>query len=38
MKPKPVRTFLSAEWRKLIMINYEIDPQVLLPYLPAKTE
>jgi len=38
MKPKPVRTFLSAEWRKLVMINYEIDPQVLLPYLPAKTE
>ena len=30
--------FLTAEWRKLIMINYKIDPSVLLPYLPAKTE
>ena len=32
------KIFLSAEWQNLIMINYEIDPKVLLPYLPAYTE
>src|SRR6476646_2822343 len=31
-------TFLTAEWRKLIIINYTIDPDKLLPYLPHKTE
>lgn len=30
--------FLSAEWRKLIMANYEADPVSLKKYLPAKTE
>lgn len=30
--------FLSAEWRKLIMINYEVDPEILTPYLPKGTE
>ena len=30
--------FLTAEWRKLIMANYIIDPVILSPYLPAKTE
>ena len=29
--------FLTAEWKYLIMANYVIDPEVLLPYLPAKT-
>jgi uncharacterized protein YqjF (DUF2071 family) len=28
-------TFLTAEWRKLIMAQYAIDPTLLLPYLPA---
>jgi uncharacterized protein YqjF (DUF2071 family) len=32
------RKFLTAEWRKLIMANYEIDPGVLKKYLPADTE
>jgi len=32
------KTFLKAEWRKLSMFNYAIDPAVLLPYLPAGTE
>ena len=32
---KPV--FLTAEWRKLIMANYEFSPAVLAPYLPART-
>jgi uncharacterized protein YqjF (DUF2071 family) len=31
-------SFLTAEWRKLIMANYEIDPSILKPYLPAFTE
>lgn len=32
------KTFLTAEWRKLAMANYTVDKEVLLPYLPAKTE
>ena len=32
------KIFLSAEWQNLIMINYEVDPKVLLPYLPSYTE
>lgn len=31
-------TFLSAEWRKLLMANYVVDPAILKPYLPHKTE
>ena len=30
--------FLTAEWRRLVMLNYEIDPAVLQPYVPAGTE
>ena len=30
--------FLSAEWRYLAMLNYEIDPAVLRPYVPYDTE
>lgn len=30
--------FLSAEWRYLAMINYEVDPQILQPFVPAGTE
>jgi uncharacterized protein YqjF (DUF2071 family) len=30
--------FLKAEWRKLAMANYPVDPDALRPYLPAKTE
>ena len=30
--------FLTAEWRSLAMLNYEIDPQVLRPFIPAGTE
>jgi uncharacterized protein YqjF (DUF2071 family) len=32
------KNFLTAEWRKLILVNYLIDPDKLLPYLPYKTE
>jgi uncharacterized protein len=29
--------FLKAEWRKLIMANYQVDPAILQPYVPAGT-
>ncbi len=32
------KIFLSAEWRRLILANYEVDPAILKKYLPAKTE
>jgi uncharacterized protein YqjF (DUF2071 family) len=31
-------SFLKAEWRRLALANYEVDPELLLPYLPYKTE
>lgn len=30
--------FLTAEWRKLAMANYVIDPEILKPFVPAGTE
>src|SRR5271167_2804911 len=30
--------FLTAEWRSLVMLNYEIDPAVLQRFVPAGTE
>lgn len=40
LKPlsKMSKTFLAAEWRKLVMANYAIDKKILEPYLPSKTE
>jgi hypothetical protein len=32
------KTFLTAEWRKLIMANYAVQEELLLPYLPVGTE
>ena len=31
------RPFLTAEWRYLVMLNYEIDARVLEPRVPAGT-
>ena len=31
------RAFLTAEWRWLVMLNYEIDPAQLAPFLPRGT-
>jgi uncharacterized protein len=31
------RAFLTAEWRWLVMLNYEIDPRVLDPWMPPGT-
>jgi uncharacterized protein YqjF (DUF2071 family) len=30
--------FLTAEWRHLAMLTFEIDPKVLSPFVPAGTE
>lgn len=32
------RNFLTAQWRQLIMANYEIDPSILTPRIPPGTE
>jgi uncharacterized protein YqjF (DUF2071 family) len=32
------RPFLSAEWRHLAMLNYEIDPAMVQPLVPSGTE
>jgi uncharacterized protein YqjF (DUF2071 family) len=31
-------TFLTAEWRKLVMAQYEVAPEVLEPWLPGGVE
>jgi uncharacterized protein len=33
----PPRPFLTAEWRYLLMLNFEVDPALLLPLVPAGT-
>lgn len=30
--------FLTAEWRKLILLNYKVEPELLLPWLPKGVE
>ncbi len=30
--------FLTAEWRYLAMLNYEVDPAILSGFVPAATE
>jgi uncharacterized protein len=37
MMPARSRPFLTAEWRYLLMLNYEVEPSVLLPLVPAGT-
>ena len=32
------RVFLSAEWRNLVILNYEIDPAILRSYVPRGTD
>jgi len=32
------RVFLTAEWRWLAMLNYEVDPGLVLPFVPSGTE
>ncbi len=33
-----METFLTAYWKNLIFINYEVDVSVIMPYLPPGTE
>jgi uncharacterized protein YqjF (DUF2071 family) len=33
-----MKTFLKAKWQNLIMVNYEIAPLILKPYLPKGVE
>ena len=30
-------SFLKAEWRKLVMFNYAVDPALLKPFVPPHT-
>jgi uncharacterized protein YqjF (DUF2071 family) len=32
------KVFLTAEWKHLAMLNYEIEPATLAPFVPAGTE
>jgi uncharacterized protein YqjF (DUF2071 family) len=32
------KRFLQARWTNLLMLNYEVDPEILKPYLPYATE
>jgi hypothetical protein len=32
------RTFLTAEWKNLLMLNYVVDPALVRSYVPAGTE
>lgn len=34
----PNTRFLEAEWKNLLMLNYEVEPEILKPHLPAGTE
>ena len=34
----PCPTFLTAAWRRLVLLNYRFDAAILQPYLPAHTE
>jgi uncharacterized protein len=36
--PEAKRIFLTAEWRDLVMLNYEVDPELLQQHVPARTE
>ncbi len=34
----PTKKFLTAEWRDLAMVNFEVEPDVLAPHVPVGTE
>ncbi|MEO7312063.1 MAG: DUF2071 domain-containing protein [Chitinophagaceae bacterium] len=37
-KVLPRKIFLSARWEHLIMLNYEVPPEILEPFIPPYTE
>ncbi|HZL12552.1 MAG TPA: DUF2071 domain-containing protein [Verrucomicrobiae bacterium] len=38
IKTNPSKIFLTAEWRYLAMLNYEVNPTAFAPFVPAGTE
>ena len=38
MAATPARSFLTAEWRFLAMLNWEVERPLLRPFVPAGTE
>ena len=38
MSTNPQKRFLTTEWRHLAMLNYEVEPSLLKPYVPSGTE
>ena len=32
------KPFLTAEWRKLVLLNYNVDPLILKEYVPFGTD
>ncbi len=38
MSTPQAKIFLTAEWKYLAMLNFEIEPQILMPFVPAGTE
>ncbi len=32
-----MKTFLTARWENLVFINYKVNPDILLPFMPAGT-
>ena len=42
LRPSPAAPrripLLTAQWRDLVMLNFEVDPRVLAPHVPAGTE
>ena len=37
-EPRPAPLFLTAHWKDLVMLNYEVNPDVLVPWLPPGLE
>ncbi len=37
-RPKKNKVFLKGKWQRLVSANYEIDPALLMDYVPAGTE
>jgi uncharacterized protein YqjF (DUF2071 family) len=33
-----IQPFLTAEWRWLVMVNYVVEPSIVLPFMPRGTE
>ena len=36
--PRRTKVFLTAEWRQLALLNFDVDPALLLPRVPAGVE